>query len=78
MKFIEPEEIFGEERGAWFRLTPAERWAESAKLWATYLAMGGSLDPDPDPNSPFFDAEEWRANFADGRPGLHIIRRGGI
>ena len=29
-------------------MTPRERWQESAKLWHHYLAMGGSLDPEPD------------------------------
>lgn len=38
-----------------YRLTPQERWAESMKLWEFYLAMGGSLDPDYDPQSPFND-----------------------
>ena len=31
----------------------ATRWAESMKLWEFYLAMGGSLDPEYDPQSPF-------------------------
>jgi len=44
----------GEEWMEWYRLTPAERWRESAQLWEAYLAMGGSLDPEPDTQSPFF------------------------
>ncbi len=44
----------------------------------TYLMLGGSLDPEPDPQSPFFDEEAWRANLADGRPGVRVIRRGGV
>ncbi len=39
----------GEERMAWFLMSPAERWAATAALWANYLALGGRLDPDPDP-----------------------------
>ena len=62
----------------WWSMTPAQRWAESQKLWATFLALGGSLEPEPDTQSPFFDPEEWRENAAYGRPGLHILRRGGV
>lgn len=34
------------------------------KLWETYLALGGSLEPERDTQSPFFDPEEWRENAA--------------
>ncbi len=37
----------------WHQMTPAERWRESQKLWAFYLSVGGSLDPEPDSESPF-------------------------
>jgi hypothetical protein len=47
----------------WFRLTPLERWHESSKLWAQYLAQGGSLDPEPDSQSPF-DFPELRGTRA--------------
>jgi hypothetical protein len=49
----EAEELYGEEWAEWYRLTPQERWLESERLWATFLALGGSLDPEPDPQSPF-------------------------
>lgn len=55
---LEPEDICEPEWAEWYRLTPQERWAESQKLWSTYLALGGSLDPEPDTQSPFFDADE--------------------
>jgi hypothetical protein len=55
-----PEELVGAE---WYFLTPQERWRESSQLWETYLALGGSLEPEPDTQSPFFDAEEWRARI---------------
>ena len=42
------EEIAGEEWADWYRLTPQERFIESMKLWDTYLALGGSLEPEPD------------------------------
>jgi len=37
----------------WYRLTPQERWSETEKLWAFYLSVGGSLNPEPDSESPF-------------------------
>ena len=41
------ESICDEERGEWYRMTPQDRWLESERLWATFLALGGSLDPSP-------------------------------
>ena len=35
------------------RLTPAERWRETGRLWSFYITVGGSLDPEPDSESPF-------------------------
>ncbi len=72
------EEIAGEEWAEWYRLTPQERFRESMKLWQTYLALGGSLDPEPDTQSPFFDEEEWRENLADGGTSVRVLRRGGV
>lgn len=72
------EEIAGGEWAAWYALSPAERFLESMKLWETYLALGGSLEPEPDTQSPFFDPEELRANAADGRPGVRVLWRGGV
>jgi hypothetical protein len=37
----------------WYSLTPLERWHESQKLWGHYLAVGGSLEPEPDTQRPF-------------------------
>ena len=37
----------------WYAMTPLERWRETAKLWAFYQTVGGSLDPEPDSQSPF-------------------------
>ena len=37
----------------WYSLTPLERWYESCKLWQFYLQVGGSLDPEPNSQSPF-------------------------
>lgn len=75
MKFYTED---GDEWEDWYRLTPSQRWSEFTKLWEMYLEAGGSLDPEPDSQSPFFDEEEWRAGLADGRSGVHLLRRGGI
>ena len=62
----------------WYALTPLERWQETSKLWAFYLSVGGSLDPEPDSQSPF-DALYPRSPVpADGGTGLRVIRRGGV
>jgi hypothetical protein len=52
---IQPEQLVAGEWAEWYRLTPVQRWLESEKLWQTYLALGGSFDPEPDTQSPFFD-----------------------
>jgi hypothetical protein len=70
------EDFVGEEWAEWYRLTPQERFEESMKLWDTFLMLGGSLEPEADTQSPFFDEEEWRENFTHGRPGVRVLRRG--
>ena len=75
---IRAEDLVGEEWAAWYRMTPEERFAASGRMWETYLALGGSFDSEPDTQSPFFDAEEWRANLAHGQPSVRIVRRGGV
>ena len=77
-RWAEAEELVGAEWAEWFRLSPVERFRESEKLWETYLALGGSLEPEPDTQSPFFDPEEWRENAAHGRPGVRVLRRGAV
>jgi hypothetical protein len=69
------EEVVEAEWAEWYRMTPAARWAETAKLWNAYLELGGSLDPEPDTQSPFFDAGARRAAPPDGRPGVRLVRR---
>lgn len=54
--------------------TPAERFEESAKLFANYLALGGSLDPEPDLQSPFYDPETSGSRPVDGGTGLRAVR----
>ncbi len=60
----------GGEWHEWYRMTPAERWAETDTLWTVYLELGGSLDPEPDTQSPFHDAHTWRSPSLDGRAGV--------
>ena len=62
----------------WLDLTPLERFRHSEVIFAQYLAMGGSLDPDPDPTSPFYDPETSGTGAAYGRPGLRVLRRGAV
>lgn len=62
----------------WYQMTPLQRWRESQKLWAFYLEVGGSLDPEPDTQSPFYTAVEECSVPADGRAGVRILRRSGV
>lgn len=68
----------GDEWTDWYRLTPLERWQESQKLWEFYLAVGGSLDPEPDSQSPFGVEPEPRPLPVDGGAGLRVLRRGRV
>ena len=47
-------EAVGDEWMDWYRMTPDERWRASGQLWEVYVALGGSLDPEPDTQSPFY------------------------
>jgi len=67
-----------DEAREWILMTPVERYLESCRLWSTYLLLGGSLDPQPDSESPFDFPEMQRAVPPDGRSGVHFVRRGGI
>lgn len=66
------------EEEEWMLLSPVERWIETCKLWEIYLSLGGSLDPEPDSESPFDFPELQRAKPPDGRSGVRFIRRGGV
>jgi len=37
----------------WYRMSPAERFIESQKLWEVFILLGGEYDPEPDTQSPF-------------------------
>jgi len=64
------------EQEEWARMSPVERYIESGKLWAVYLSLGGSFDPQPDSQSPFDYPELERALPPDGRAGVYFVRRG--
>ena len=66
------------EEEEWLHMTPEQRLEESGKLWAIYLALGGSLDPEPDPQSPFYFPEAPGAGAADRGPGSYPVRRRGV
>jgi hypothetical protein len=51
---IKAEDLVGEEWAEWYRMTPVERFRASERLWETYLALGGLLEPEPDTQSPFY------------------------
>ena len=72
---ISPEELVGAEWAAWYRLSPVERWRESEQLWQIYFHLGGSLDTQPDTQSPFFDPSESSTRPPDGRSGMRVLRR---
>ena len=59
----------------WWSLTPAQRFQESQRLWATFLAMGGSLDPEPDWQSPFYFPETSGPRSAHVGSSVHTVRR---
>ena len=57
-KSIQQESFkFRDEEMEWLNLTPAQRILETTKLWTFYIALGGRLDPEPDPQSPFYFQE---------------------
>lgn len=78
MEELEARDVVGDEWAEWFALSPLERWKQTDILWQIFLDSGGSLDPEPDPQSPFFDEEEWRENLTHGRSSVRLLRRGGI
>ena len=64
---------------SWYRLTSQERWRETEKLWEFYLLVGGSLDPEPDSQSPFDADFPQVPPLADNsRPDFLITKLGTI
>ena len=77
-ELIDPLTVYPPDFLEWMALTPAERAVRSGELWRMYIAYGGSLDPDLDPQSPFFDPEVQDQSLTHGGTGLRTIRRGGV
>jgi hypothetical protein len=59
---------------AWYLLSPQKRFAESQRLWVNFLALGGTCDPEPDPQSPFYVPASEGSGAPDGRTGVHSVR----
>jgi hypothetical protein len=72
------EQICDPEWAEWYCMSPKERWRETEKLWNIFLTLGGSLDPEPDTQSPFNNAFTAGPLSSHGRTGLRIVRRSGI
>lgn len=62
----------------WYRLTAEERWRESQKLWTFYLSSGGSLDTEPDSESPFDILYTQGPGASHGRPSMRSVWRSRI
>src|SRR3990172_8087604 len=75
---VRPEQLVDAEWAEWYRLSSAERWLQSEKLWEAFLILGGSVDPEPDTQSPFFDPRAPRPRPVDGRAGVRVVRRSGV
>lgn len=72
------DELCEPEWAEWYRMTPQERWAAQVDLWNIFLDLGGSLEPEPDSQSPFYDPRARSAAPAHGRAGVRVVRRGGV
>ena len=72
---MKPSWMLDDEWFDWYQLTPAERWRESTRLWSFYLEVGGSLDPEPDSQSPFNALFPQSARTSDGGASLRLVRR---
>ena len=57
---VEKKVEFIDEEMEWLHLTPIQRILETTKLWELYISLGGNLDSEPDPQSPFYIKETSR------------------
>lgn len=62
----------------WYAMTPLQRWNESMKIWQFYMQVGGTLDPEPDPQSPFDSFMPRGKAPAYGGAGMRVLRRGRV
>lgn len=72
--------IYGEEAVEWMELTPEARLRQTCELWATFFALGGSLDDDEYLYGDLHGHEDdaWRPRPADAPSILRRSRRLGI
>ena len=66
-------DFFDEDR-EWLQMKPDERLLETTKLWAIYKLMGGNLDPEPDPQSPFYIFQTPRPLSSNRRSSVYNLR----
>ena len=75
---VEIEDLCDPEWAEWYRMTPEERWRAQDDLWTAFLELGGSVEPEPDTQSPFYDQKASGPIPPDGRAGLRVVRRSGV
>ncbi|MBI5206849.1 MAG: hypothetical protein HY934_03565 [Candidatus Firestonebacteria bacterium] len=63
-----------DETEEWLKMTPVQRLKESGNLWKLYLSLGGSLDAEPDTQSPFYFSEIWDKKSFNRRTSMHHLR----
>ncbi len=71
------QDLFGlsedDDLRAWYRLSPLLRFLQTERLWRTFVLLGGTSDPAPDPQSPFYFPPEKRAGARHGGPGVRPL-----
>ena len=67
-------EMYSEETIEWMVMSPKKRLQESIKLWPQYIALGGSLEPESDIQSPLCFKEIQSKGASHRRSGNHIVR----
>lgn len=82
-EFAEMKKMFPdltEERFEWMCLTPEERFRISGELLDFYIKMGGNLDPEYDPQSPFNSLyyPDGPPNSSKVKPGFKMTHRAGV
>jgi len=70
------EKLDEAEWAVWYQLSMLERWRVTEKLWQYYLSAGGSLDPEPDPQSPFYFGEDVDRTPPERQPDVRSVWRG--
>jgi hypothetical protein len=80
-KFAEMKKLIPdltEERFEWISMTPEQRLKISGELLDFYIKIGGNLDPEYNPQSPFNSLYYGTEIPSHRRPSMRIIRRSGV